>query len=287
MKIIQTRNKFSVSQLDNINISNELFVENVGMYWDIDNLHIPVHKFHSYLLIYCKSGKISVKTKKQSENLESGFVKVIPPDTYVDLTYCPEKDNEYYFVHFVGTLAKALIDCIFTDGDTAFIGRRPDIAKYFFDLEKSFEISENDNISRSTLLKNMFYLMLKTKEQKSIKNIQITIAISKVIVYIQNNYNKNITIEQLAKMCCISKNHFMNIFKEHTGRSAIDYIINIRIETAKKLLRNSNYSINEISAEIGFKNSLYFSRIFKNKVGISPNEYKKKVTGEKNGPKTV
>ena len=72
----------------------------------------------------------------------------------------------------------------------------------------------------------------------------------------------------------------MMLFKEHTGKSAIDYIIHLRIETAKNLLKKTTYTINEISSKVGFKNPLYFSRKFKEKTGVSPSEYKKQFLGK-------
>lgn len=280
MKIIQTKNVYTGTEINVFKNTYELFVENVTIYSDIDIMRIPIHKFYTYMLIYCKRGKVIFKNKNSTETLESGFIKIIPPDTYIDFSYSPEDENEYYVINFTGKLAKEIVDCIFASEDTIFLGNRPDISDFFFEIEKSFEISKKDHIARSLLLKNMLYMMLRTQEKKSVKNIQNTIAISKTIVYIQNNFNKSITIEQLAKMCCISKNSFMILFKEHTGRSAIDYIINIRIETAKKLLKQSTYTINEISSEVGFNNPLYFSRKFKEKTGISPSEYKKQFVGK-------
>lgn len=278
MRIIQTKNVYSESEIKKIANTEELFVENVTIYSDIDNLHIPIHKFYSYTLIYCKCGNVLFEDKNNTEILTSGFMKLIPPNTYVDFSYSPDEENEYYVVHFIGTLAEKLVKCIFIDGDTIFLGSRPDIADFFFEIERSFEISKKDYIARSLLLKNMFYMILNTQEKKSVKNVQSTVAISKAIIYIQNNFNKNITIEQLAKMCCTSKNHFMILFKEHTGRSAIDYIINMRIDTAKNLLKKTTYTINEISSKVGFNNPLYFSRKFKERTGISPSEYKKQFT---------
>lgn len=283
MKIIQTTNKYSKSELEEINSENYLFVENVGMFLGIEFTHIPVHRFNSYLMIYCKKGTVMFQEGDTKEYLSSGFIKIIPPDTHVDFTYYPEDHNEYYFIHFVGRLAQSLLDCIFIDGNTVFVGSRPDIAELFSEIEKSFEISEDDQTTRAMLLKSIFYTMLKTRQNKNVKNIQSSLAISKVIIYIQNHFNQNITVDQLANMCYISKNHFMTLFKEHTGHSPINYIINIRIETAKNLLENSNYTINEISAETGFKNSLYFSRIFKKKIGVSPNQYRKEYQENEHG----
>ena len=81
-------------------------------------------------------------------------------------------------------------------------------------------------------------------------------------------------IVNLNQESSLQKNDFEQIFKEEIGENFIDYITNIRIERAKKLLRDKTLSIKEICMEVGYKDPNYFSRLFKKSVGFTPTEYR-------------
>ena len=99
--------------------------------------------------------------------------------------------------------------------------------------------------------------------------------IRKAIDYIQNNFRKNITIEELAKLCGFSESHFHSIFKKEVGIPAIEYKNSLCIRHAAMLLLDTNhFSIEEISTECGFQSAEYFRRVFKSFMGVSPKEYR-------------
>lgn len=99
--------------------------------------------------------------------------------------------------------------------------------------------------------------------------------IEPVTDYIERNYTKEISIETLAQMTGFSVSHFRKIFTDIYGMSPKAYILSVRMENAKKLLPDLNLSISEIAEMVGYQNIFYFSRAFKNKEKISPNEYRK------------
>ena len=93
--------------------------------------------------------------------------------------------------------------------------------------------------------------------------------------YIAKNYDKQITIDELAKLCSLSPSHFRKSFKEIVGMSAIQYTIYIRINKARELLEMSSANISEIAAQTGFSDVFYFSKMFKKMTGYSPMRYAK------------
>ena len=101
----------------------------------------------------------------------------------------------------------------------------------------------------------------------------------KVASYIEKSYYSRITISDIAKNFHISRNYLYTLFKQEYGISPQDYLISYRVEMAKKLLKNSRtqLSINEVATSTGFDNPLYFSRLFRNRTGMSPSEYRKKI----------
>ena len=81
-------------------------------------------------------------------------------------------------------------------------------------------------------------------------------------------------IEDMAKACYLSPDHFSRLFKKQMGMSPKAYIINSRIQAAKGLLLSSGYSIEEIADQCGFQNVFYFSRLFKKKTGLPPSSFR-------------
>ena len=92
--------------------------------------------------------------------------------------------------------------------------------------------------------------------------------------YIKSNYNKALNLDDVSFYVNISPYYFSKIFKEGTGENFIEYLTNIRIDKAKELLNNTDYSMKEICALIGYSDPNYFSRSFKKNVGVTPTEYK-------------
>ncbi|SFD00024.1 helix-turn-helix domain-containing protein [Butyrivibrio sp. YAB3001] len=96
--------------------------------------------------------------------------------------------------------------------------------------------------------------------------------------YIDNNFEKDISLDNVSRVVNVSPYYFSKIFKEENGLNFIEYLTNVRIEKAKKLLENPNLSIKEICASCGYTDPNYFSRSFKKNVGVTPTEYKEAFT---------
>lgn len=92
--------------------------------------------------------------------------------------------------------------------------------------------------------------------------------------YIELHYAENITVSALAKLGCISESTFNRRFKRETGRTPIEYLIDIRITHAKNLLRRKNLSVTETAMRCGFSTGSHFTSCFVQKTGITPSEYR-------------
>lgn len=104
--------------------------------------------------------------------------------------------------------------------------------------------------------------------------------IQKAQDFIKENYKKDISLEEVSRKVDISLYYFSKLFKDVVGENFIDYLTRIRMESAKELLR-SELSIKEVAVEVGYKDSNYFSRIFKKCVGVTPTEFKEGIAYEK------
>ena len=93
--------------------------------------------------------------------------------------------------------------------------------------------------------------------------------------YIDAHYQDNITLDQLADVCHVSKYHLAHAFTEEYGISPINYLISKRISEAEHLLKTTDFSLSLISSTTGFSSSSYFAQIFRKQKGMSPTEFRK------------
>lgn len=102
------------------------------------------------------------------------------------------------------------------------------------------------------------------------------LSISSVVHYIESNYNRDITIDELSEVFYCNVNQLMSQFKEHVKYSPIQYLIHYRIKKAKELIMNHDeLSFKEVCFIVGYKDPQYFSRVFKKVTGRTPSQYKK------------
>ena len=96
-----------------------------------------------------------------------------------------------------------------------------------------------------------------------------------VLAYIQEHFADPITIEELARLSHLSKSYFMSCFKQTFGLGAVEYLTQLRIKAACEALRSTTRSVSEIAYDNGFRNLSNFNRQFRNKVGCTPQMYRK------------
>ncbi len=99
--------------------------------------------------------------------------------------------------------------------------------------------------------------------------------IDKAKVFIHNHYMEDdLSLNTVAAHVSMSPNYFSSVFKDKTGRNFSEYLTDIRITEAKRLLRNTNLHASEIAYRVGYHNANYFSVIFKKTTGKAPSEFR-------------
>jgi AraC-like DNA-binding protein/mannose-6-phosphate isomerase-like protein (cupin superfamily) len=96
----------------------------------------------------------------------------------------------------------------------------------------------------------------------------------KVFEYIKQSYALKVSIEELAEKSCMSKYHFIRIFKRMTGRTPLDYLNHYRIQQAAKMLEADKLKIIDIAYEVGINDCSYFTKLFHKYLGVNPSEYR-------------
>lgn len=135
-------------------------------------------------------------------------------------------------------------------------------------------IGQKGDEIRSWSIRRVKYLISKIND---INKNKISKAVLEAKNYIDINYGKELTLEDVSRVVSVSPQYFSKLFKEETGFNFIEYLTNSRIEKAKELIKNSPMSMKEVCYEVGYNDPNYFSRLFKKIVGVSPTDYLKKV----------
>ena len=145
-------------------------------------------------------------------------------------------------------------------------------------FEKSvYAFCKSDTHSNLTVIKNLYdiILLLKKEYEKSHMPSEKSLLIKPAVDIMNSNYFKNdLTIEKLSELCGISVAYFRRIFTEKFGISPKEYIINLRIDYAKKLLLSEQFSVSEIAEMCGYAEPCHFSREFSKRTGTPPIKYK-------------
>lgn len=112
-----------------------------------------------------------------------------------------------------------------------------------------------------------------------IKDVQkIPEKLRKAISYIAKNFSQQISLDNIADYCAVSKSQLIRYFRQTLGTTPLDYITDYRISRAKELIFNyPQLTLKEISFELGFDNQHYFSRVFKKFTGETPSHYRERV----------
>lgn len=118
------------------------------------------------------------------------------------------------------------------------------------------------------------YLRSTIKELEEYRKNELNGLISKAMRYIDQNYQNNINLDDVAKTVNMSYHYFSKFFKDSTGQNFTDYLTELRIEKAMLILKDTNVNIKAVCYEVGYSDPNYFSKIFKKNTGMTPTEYR-------------
>ena len=230
-----------------------------------------------YYLQFMDTGLLHLKTQNGFEDFTRGkFIIHNKNSTHTYSTKKGEDASGYYWVHFTGFFIEELIekvglefDKVYTiEGDLSeFTAMFKLIFHEIYKREKNFELDSAADLQK-LLVKLGRTINPEWKDRVS--NLRFKNSLS----YIHTDYMKNIDVSTLAKMENLSVSRYRTLFREMTGMAPAEYIINLKIEHACELLFCTTYSITTVAAMCGYTDVLYFIRLFKKKVGVTPGKYK-------------
>lgn len=228
-----------------------------------------------YIMHLVTKGRGKLIIDKKTFDVEEGDCFIVPPNVMTSYTADPIDPFSYYWIGFGGIDAlELLIKAGFLSNDTYVI--HP--VHYRTILKRLINVT-NVNSANGTaeyVLIGELYLIFADMINATSREDGEAVYMEEALRFIKNNYQEFTTVQDIADHLGIDRTYLFRLFKKEINISPIDYLINLRIENAKLMLINTNKPIKEISQLIGYSSYTSFVRSFKNKCGISPNEYRNK-----------
>lgn len=230
-----------------------------------------------YQLLYVASGIAHFQNGQTYFPLPAGSAVVYYPNHTQFYYYTAEDASDVFWVHFTGNqVSRYLKGNGFPDNGFYMVGINSRYVSIFNHMihEQQLKKENYDELCKHYLLQLLLLMNRGMKEASESCNNHIA-AINRTVTYFHGHYNEPISICKIAKENHLTPNWFNRCFQDYYGMSPQAYLMNIRIEKAKEFLTNYSLSIAEVSQLTGYSDAFYFSRIFKRKTGLSPQQYRK------------
>ena len=242
-------------------------------------------------LVYADKGDVTVFADDKSFVLEQGNVIFHKPNEWhnvrangVDaanitiITFAsPSKAMSFFEnkILSVGQKQKELLSKIVSEYTNAF--KTPLNDPYTTHLERRSDAAVASEKLIKLFLCEFLILFLRNDpsgRQRTVRSIHSSDATLNLLInYMEQNITKTVTLKELMEYSGTNRTAIENIFRENLGRGAVEYFLILKIELAKKYLREDNYNITQISEILGYSSIHYFSRQFKKITGMTPTEY--------------
>lgn len=266
---------------------NERFVD-LGLYqygWEqCDPLHSygPFARNH-YLFHYVISGTGTLQSTNSAGvtidyQIRSGQGFLICPKQIN--TYFADKDHpwEYTWLEFDGLRVKEAMELAgLTMDNPVYHSNARDLSREL--MNEMLYIAKHSDQSPFHLIGHLYlFLDFLTRSSSSRKMLQggrlKDFYIREAISFVEQNFQNNITIEDIAAFCNLNRSYFGKIFHEAVGKSPQEFLISYRMTKAAELLKLTRLPVGDISNAVGYPSQLHFSRAFKKTYGTSPRDWR-------------
>ncbi|MFT3751834.1 MAG: AraC family transcriptional regulator [Paludibacter sp.] len=235
-------------------------------------------KLSEFQLVYVTQGAGTLQIETEKYTVQKGDIFIIHPNQWH--TYAPDNNtgwNEYY-IGFKGDIVYKWIDSSLLGSNTQLysIGLNEELVQLF---KRAIELAKFSNQVFDLHLSGIIYHLLgllifeiNNKELLSEYNMQL---VEKSKVIMNENIESSLNIEELSANLNLNYTTFRKNFKLTTGFSPKQYFIELKLKKAKQLLLETSFSVKEIAAKLGFSSSEHFTITFKQKMGSTPQGYRK------------
>lgn len=235
-----------------------------------------------FQIIYIASGKAHFHfgNPENETIVPAGNIVLFRPKEFQKYEYYGIDKTEVYWIHFTGNDVKNILRKYgFPDDKRIFpVGTSLEYERVFKRIIMELQRCQDDYEEMLTLLLRHLLIIFHREltREHILKNEYLDSEMDIAASYFNENYNRDINIEEYAVSRGMSVSWFIRNFKKYTGTTPMQFITSIRITNAQMLLETTNYAINEIARIVGYDNPLYFSRLFRKQKGCPPSHYRKR-----------
>jgi AraC-like DNA-binding protein len=154
------------------------------------------------------------------------------------------------------------------------LSNRADFEGDFYSLLSAWESKSSGHLLHC---RELLYRIFKTLVRNLVQDHPISRQYDRIkaaVLYIHNNYMKNISVENMASLCMLSARQFTRCFQQVYHKSPYEYLLELRLRRAKELLADTAYNISEIADIVGYDSVYSFSRMFKQYVNMAPRDWR-------------
>lgn len=233
---------------------------------------------NEYQLLYIVEGKGTLKTASAgSFDIKAGDVFLLFPGEWH--TYFPDPDSGWkeYWIGFSGVNIDSRIESGFFSKNSPLykIGYNETVVNLY---HEAISVAKKQEMYFQQLLAGIVNYMLgivfTIDCNRKLKNSSFPQIVEKARRYMQENIDKKIDIPAIAQHLNISYSTFRHTFKQYVGISPAQYYLNLKIQRAKDMLKSTKASIKEISYSLDFETPEYFTKLFRNKTGMTPSQFR-------------
>lgn len=239
--------------------------------WSLKNDRAPISKFY-----YITDGSCEITIEGKTYIAKAGDWFFIPARVMHSYHNFPGKPFKKYWMHFDIYPRKDIVK-LFSIG---YLLKNYDreLTEQLFSKFSTLHGGEDfaDGLLIKAIALELLSIFIKSSGIKGKKPIgDVSFDLPTVFSYIENNLSMKITISTLAAIAHMHPTHFIRYFKKETGQTPGDYISQRKMERAKYLLGSTELQICEISEQLGFYDTMHFSKTFKKRYSLSPTAYRK------------
>lgn len=245
----------------------------LSYHWDGNNRS----ERHCFVFQYTLKGSGAIQIGEKTYHLKQNqaFWIEVPSD---HCYYLPENSASWEFIYltlFGDTVEHLYHQLTQAHGHILNYAEQAPVIQMIYSILTKIERNQLTNSFQASGLSYQF-LMALTESLSDRSSIQQALpkSIEDVIVYINDNYYKDISLDDCVEQSNLSKYYFTRQFKKHIKMTPIEYLTTIRMQKAIELLLNDTKPIKEIAAQVGYQNGNYFAKVFKSHTGKSPNAYR-------------
>lgn len=231
-----------------------------------------------YYILFVISGSITVSVDGNDYKAEKGDLVIYYPNTPQKIVKRKSDNPANYWIHFNGyAIPEMLSQCGLAKSGVYTVGKTDVISDIFKQMILAQRLARNKIHINSLFMR--FLSEIASSEETMMPEDPLSISqaerIVQGIIQMEWEYQKPRRISEYAKLCGMSPGRFSVVFKEATGKTPQRFIEDIRISKAREMLINTSLSMSCVAENVGFRDPLYFSRVFRRSVGMSPTEYRK------------